>query len=44
MIYVFMLDMFMVWNEQAAKLKNEEITKEEYDVWRYNYPKIKDWC
>ena len=26
--------------EQAEKLKNGEITKEEYDHWRYNYPKF----
>jgi hypothetical protein len=23
----------------AKKLRNGEITKEEYDAWRYNYPK-----
>ncbi len=34
-----MYDMFLAWNEQAEKLKNGEITKEEYDHWRYNYPK-----
>ena len=28
-----------VWAEQSAKLKAGEITKEEYDEWRYNYPK-----
>ena len=27
------------WAEQSAKLKAGEITKEEYDEWRYNYPK-----
>ena len=27
------------WAEQNAKLKAGEITKEEYDEWRYNYPK-----
>ena len=25
--------------EQAEKLKSGEITQEEYDQWRYNYPK-----
>jgi len=30
--------MFYSWNEQAQKLKNGEITKEEYDRWRYYYP------
>ena len=40
MTYVGMLEMFMAWNEQAKKLKAGEITKEEYDRWRYNYPKF----
>ena len=34
-----MFDMFNEWQEQAEKLKSGEITKEEYDQWRYNYPK-----
>ena len=34
-----MFDMFHAWQEQAEKLKSGEITKEEYDQWRYNYPK-----
>ena len=37
--YVSMFEMFSAWQEQAEKLKNGEITKEEYDNWRYNYPK-----
>lgn len=32
--------MFYAWQEQAKKFKNGEITKEEYDNWRYNYPKF----
>jgi len=36
--YITMFEMFSSWNEQAQKLKNGEITKEEYDNWRYNYP------
>lgn len=36
--YLKMFDMFSAWQEQAEKLKNGEITKEEYDNWRYNYP------
>lgn len=28
------------WQEQAAKLTTEEISREEYDQWRYNYPKF----
>lgn len=27
------------WAEQSAKYKAGEITKDEYDRWRYNYPK-----
>lgn len=38
--YVGMLEMLMAWNEQAAKLKEGEITKEEYDQWRYRYPEF----
>lgn len=29
------------WQEQSAKLESGEITKEEYDQWRYNYPNVK---
>ena len=38
--YAGMLEMFMAWNMQAAKLKSGEITKEEYDQWRYRYPEF----
>lgn len=31
--------MLAAWKEQADKLTAGEITKEEYDTWRYNYPK-----
>ena len=40
MTYIGMLDMFMAWKKEAEKLKSGEITKEEYDQWRYNYPRI----
>lgn len=40
MTHIGMLKMFMAWNEQAAKLKSGEITKEEYDQWRYRYPEF----
>ena len=30
------------WQEQSAKLKTDEITKEEYDRWRYHYPEFDD--
>ncbi len=32
-------EMLSAWVEQAKKLKAEEITQEEYDQWRYYYPK-----
>lgn len=35
-----LLQMLTVWQEQAAKLTTEEISREEYDQWRYNYPKF----
>ena len=31
-------EMLCTWNQTAAKLKAGEITQEEYDHWRYNYP------
>ena len=34
--------MLFAWAQQKEKLKNSEITKEEYDKWRYNYPKHDD--
>ena len=38
--YTSMFDMFHAWQEQAARLKRGEITKEEYDQWRYRYPEL----
>ena len=38
MTYLSMLDILSVWQQEADKLRNGEITKEEYDAWRYNYP------
>lgn len=35
-----MFDMFNVWQKEYDKFKRGEITKDEYDDWRYNYPKI----
>ena len=32
--------MFRSWREQAAKLEHGEISKEEYDRWRYKYPEL----
>ena len=35
-----LLQMLTAWQEQAAKLFSEEISREDYDQWRYNYPKF----
>ena len=35
-----LLKMLSAWKEQADKLSTEKISKEEYDQWRYNYPKF----
>ena len=35
-----MFDMFHAWQEQAARLEQGKITKEEYDQWRYKYPEL----
>lgn len=32
--------MLCAWQEQAAKLEAGEITKEDYDNWRYHYPEF----
>lgn len=32
-------EMLSAWNEQLTKLKNNEITQDDYNRWRYNYPK-----
>ena len=36
--YITMFEMFTAWKEQAKKLESGEISKMEYDAWRYNYP------
>ena len=33
-------EMLRAWMQQADKLKNGEISKEEYDEWRYKYPEL----
>ena len=35
-----MFEMFHAWQQEAEKLRNGEITKEEYDQWRYKYPEL----
>ena len=32
--------MLRAWHAEAVKLDNGEITKEEYDEWRYKYPEL----
>ena len=32
-------EMLTAWAQQAEKLRNGDINREEYDKWRYNYPK-----
>lgn len=32
--------MLQAWQQQAEKLENGEISKEEYDEWRYRYPEL----
>ena len=34
------MGMLSAWQKQKAKLRAEETTKEQYDKWRYNYPRI----
>ena len=45
--YQNMFEMLYSWRQIAAKLEAGEITKEEYDQWRYKYPEfdlsMKDW-
>ena len=38
--YLSMFEMLFAWNEQAKKLERGEISKEEYDKWRYPYPEF----
>ena len=39
MEFLTMTEMFTAWQKQAEKFRNGEISKEEYDNWRYNYPR-----
>ena len=38
--YLSMLEMFSRWANEAKKLEAGEITREEYDHWRYTYPAV----
>ena len=35
-----LFDMFEEWKAEAQKLERGEITKDEYDHWRYTYPQV----
>lgn len=35
-----MFNMWNAWRKEAAKLEAGEISKEEYDHWRYTYPRV----
>ncbi|MDE7138676.1 MAG: helix-turn-helix domain-containing protein [Ruminococcus sp.] len=38
-MYTKMTSLLTPWEEMAQKYRNGEITREEYDDWRYRYPK-----
>ena len=38
--YSSMFKMFQAWQEQSAMLERGEISREEYDQWRYKYPEL----
>ena len=38
--YQRLFEPFHVWQQMAAKLEAGEISQEEYDNWRYNYPEL----
>lgn len=35
-----LVQMLHAWHAEAVKLKNGEISKEQYDEWRYKYPEL----
>lgn len=38
--YPSLLEDFITWQKEAERFRSGEITKDEYDDWRYNYPKV----
>lgn len=38
--YQHLFEPFHTWQQMAAKLESGEISQEEYDNWRYNYPEL----
>jgi len=37
--YLSVFDIFYAWQREAERLKSGEITEDEYNTWRYTYPK-----
>jgi len=35
-----MFEIFNAWSNEAEKFQSGEISKEDYDTWRYNYQEI----
>ncbi|MBQ8767603.1 MAG: helix-turn-helix transcriptional regulator [Clostridia bacterium] len=38
--YISLLERFTAWQKESEKYRNGEISKEEYDHWRYTYPEV----
>ncbi len=38
--YISLLERFTAWQKEAENYRNGEISKEEYDHWRYTYPEV----
>ena len=38
--YPKMVEMFLAWQKQAQMWRDGEITKQDYDQWRYKYPEL----
>lgn len=38
--FITMFEMLSAWLKQADRFRNGDITKEEYDQWRYTYPQM----
>lgn len=38
--YQHLFEPFHAWQQMATKLEDGEISQEEYDNWRYNYPEL----
>ena len=40
--YLNMFELFYSWNRISEKLHRGEISQDEYDEWRYHYPKLEN--